>query len=266
MLLNGFILLLLLLVENTGCVATPDLQRSQLIDLTHAFDANTIVWPTEQDFRLIAEREGETADGYYYSSNRLELPEHGGTHIDAPIHFSRGAPTVDNVPLDRIISEAIRIDVSEPCARNRDYLISIEDLQEWERAHDRIPDRIIILFDTGFGSLWPARQSYLGTQLRGPEAVRELHFPGLHPEAAAWLVRERKVKAVGIDTASIDYGQSARFETHVALLSHHVPIFENLADLSVLPARGFTIVALPMKVAGGSGAPLRIIAVVPKNR
>ena len=261
-----FFFLLLFLLETTGCGATHDLKRSQFIDLTHAFDANTIVWPTEPDFRLIVEREGQTTDGYYYLSHRLEMPEHGGTHVDAPIHFAQGAQTLDHVPLDRLIGEAIRVDVSGRCARNRDYLISIDDFEEWEKAHGRIPEEIIVLLDTGFGKLWPGRRSYLGTELRGPEAVRQLHFPGLHPDAATWLVQERKVKAVGIDTASIDYGQSTRYESHVALLTHQVPTFENLADLSALPARGFAIVALPMKIAGGSGGPLRIIAVVPPTR
>jgi kynurenine formamidase len=93
--------------------------------------------------------------------------------------------------------------------------------------------------------------------------VRALHFPGLHPDAAAWLVRERQIKAIGIDTASIDYGQSTGFETHVTLLSQNVPVFENLDDLRDLPAQGFEVIALPMKIAGGTGGPLRIIAVLP---
>lgn len=100
----------------------------------------------------------------------------------------------------------------------------------------------------------------------GQEGVQALHFPGLHPEAAAWLVRERHVTAVGIDTASIDYGQSTAFETHVALLSHNVSVFENLANLDDLPDRGFDVIALPMKIKGGTGGPLRIIAVLPTSR
>jgi kynurenine formamidase len=132
-------------------------EQSRFIDLTHSFGADTIVWPTEQDFRLVLQQAGEAPGGYYYASNRLEMAE------------------------------------------------------QWETAHGRIPSRAIVLLDTGFAQSWPSRQQYLGTELRGPEAVRALHFPGLHPEAAAWLVRERQVKAVGIDTASIDYGQSSNF-------------------------------------------------------
>ena len=253
----------------TGGCASDQLNRftweqSRLVDLTHSFGMHTIVWPTEQDFRLIVQFAEDMPGGYYYASNRLEMPEHGGTHIDAPIHFARGRQTLDQLPLERLMGTGVRIDVSSQSARGRDYHITIKDLEQWEIAHGHIPDRAIVLLDTGFAQFWPSRQNYLGTELRGAEGVKALHFPGLHPDAAAWLVRERQVKAVGIDTASIDYGQSTKFETHVALLSHNVPIFENLADLHDLPEKGFDVIALPMKISGGTGGPLRVIAVVPK--
>jgi kynurenine formamidase len=189
------------------------------------------------------------------------MPEHGGTHIDAPIHFARGGQTLDQVPLGRLVGAGVRIDVTALCADDRDYRITIQDFERWEAAHGRIPDAAIVLLQTGFARHWPARLKYLGTELRGSEGVRALRFPGLHPEAAAWLIRDRRVKAVGIDTASIDYGRSTNFETHVALLSKNVPVFENLGDLSGVPVRGFDVIALPMKIAGGTGGPLRIIAI-----
>ena len=240
-------------------------EQSRLIDLTHAFGSDTIVWPTEQDFQLVVQQAGETQGGYYYASNRLEMAEHGGTHIDAPIHFAKGGQTLDQVPIERLVGAGVRIDVTAQCARDRDYLVTIQDFEQWETAHGRIPSRAIVLLDTGFAQSWPSRLRYMGTELRGPEGVRLLHFPGLHPDAAAWLVRERQVKAVGIDTASIDYGQSEKFETHVALLSQNVPVFENLSDLRDLPNRGFDVIALPMKIAGGTGGPLRVIAVLPPS-
>jgi len=240
-------------------------EQSRLIDLTHSFGADTIVWPTEQDFRLVLQQAGETPGGYYYASNRLELAEHGGTHIDAPVHFSKDGQTLDQVPIERLVGTGVRIDVTAQCGRDRDYLVTLQDFEQWEAAHGRIPTRAIVLVDTGFARFWPSRQQYLGTELRGPVGVRALHFPGLHPEAAAWLVRERQVKAVGIDTASIDYGQSTKFETHVALLSQNVPVFENLGDLRDLPDQGFDVIALPMKIAGGTGGPLRVIAVLPPS-
>lgn len=238
-------------------------EQSRIVDLTHSFGSETIVWPTERDFKLVVQHAEDTSGGYYYASNRVEMPEHGGTHIDAPIHFSRGKQTLDEISIEQMVGVAVRIDITEQCARDRDYLVSISNFQRWEAEHGRIPRGAIVLLNTGFARFWPDRKQYLGTDLRGEEGVRALHFPGLHPDAATWLMRERQVKAVGIDTVSIDYGQSTKFETHVALLSHNVPVFENLSNLHDLPARGFDVIALPMKIAGGTGGPLRIIAVVP---
>lgn len=259
------------LILSTGCVV--DRQHSpvnweqvRIVDLTHPFGADTIVWPTEQDFKLVVQHAEDTPGGYYYASNRIEMPEHGGTHIDAPVHFSRGKQTLDEIPIERMVGGAVRIDVQSQCARDRDYQVTIRDVEQWEATHGRILDHSIVLIDTGFSRFWKNRKEYLATELRGQEGVRALHFPGVHPEAAAWLVRERQVKTVGIDTASIDYGQSTKFETHIALLSQNVPVFENLANLSGLPSRGFEVIALPMKVSGGTGGPLRIIAVMPGPR
>ncbi len=103
----------------------------------------------------------------------------------------------------------------------------------------------------------------MGTDERGPEAVAKLHFPGLDPEAAGWLVASRTIKSIGLDTPSIDFGQSTHFESHQALFAAEIPAFENLANLERLPESGFGIIALPMKIAGGSGGPLRIVAIVP---
>jgi len=256
------------LLAGTGCTTEKSRldhlfrEQPRLIDLTHSFEADTIVWPTEQNFRLVLQQAGETAGGYYYASNRLEMAEHGGTHIDAPIHFSRDGQTLDQIPIEQLVGTGVRIDVAVQCASDRDYLVSIQDFERWEGANGKIPYRSIVLIDTGFARYWPSRQLYLGTEMRGPEGVRALHFPGLHPDAAAWLVRERQIKAVGIDTASIDHGQSTTFATHVALLSQNVPVFENLSDLHSLPKQGFDVIALPMKIAGGTGGPLRVIAVL----
>lgn len=266
-LLGWFVVVCLL--AGTGCTTGRSgsdrlvWEQSRFIDLTHSFEENTIVWPTEQDFRLVVQQEGETPGGYYYASNRLEMAEHGGTHIDAPIHFAKGGQTLDQISIEHLVGAGVRIDVTGQCVSDRDYLVTIQDFERWEAAHGLIPTRAIVLVDTGFARYWPSRQQYLGTEMRGPEGVRALHFPGLHPDAAAWLVRERQVKAVGIDTASIDYGRSTKFETHVALLSQNVPVFENLSNLRNLPDQGFDVIALPMKIAHGTGGPLRIIAVMP---
>jgi kynurenine formamidase len=266
--LVGVLIVIMYLIATVGCSSVSPQrnlfvwEQSRIVDLTHSFGSDTIVWPTEQDFRLIVQHAEDTPGGYYYASNRLEMSEHGGTHIDAPIHFSRGKQTLDQIPLEHMIGTGVRIDITEQCARDRNYRVAISDFERWEAVHGRIQDQAIVLLHTGYARFWPVRKDYMGTDLRGQEGVRELHFPGLHPEAAAWLVHERRVKAVGIDTASIDFGQSTQFETHVMLLSQNVPVFENLSNLHDLPPRDFDVIALPMKIAGGTGGPLRIIAVV----
>jgi len=231
-----------------------------IVDLTHAFDADTIYWPTAGGFVLEAVAHGVTDKGYFYAANRFCAAEHGGTHLDAPIHFFEGGSTADAIPIEQLIGVGVRVDVSGKCAKDRDYRIGVEDLTAWEGQHGRIPAGAIVLLQTGWADRWGDRTAYLGTSRTGPEAVAELHFPGLHRDAARWLVRERTVKAVGLDTPSIDYGQSTLFESHVILFEANVPAFENVASLARLPAKDFVVAAFPMKIRGGTGGPLRIVA------
>jgi kynurenine formamidase len=240
------------------------LDEADLLDLTHAFDERTIYWPTEPGFQLQVGTAGMTPKGYFYAANRFSSAEHGGTHLDAPIHFYKDRRTVDQIPLRQLMGEAVVIDVADQCAVDPDYQIGIADLRRWEENHRRQLADVIVLLRTGFGRRWQNRKEYLGTDETGPAAVANLHFPGLAPEAAQWLVENRLIKAIGIDTASIDYGQSKQFGSHVKLFEHEVPAMENVANLEELPDEGFTVIALPMKIAGGTGAPLRIIATVPK--
>ena len=234
----------------------------QLVDLSHAYDANAIFWPTADPFRLDKVADGVTSGGYYYAANNFFTSEHGGTHIDAPVHFAQGHQTVDQIPLDRLVGEAVVVDVTKSADADADYQISVADFQRAERD-GAIPAGAIVLIRTGFSTRWPDAVRYLGTAARGEAAVAQLHFPGLDPEAAKWLIAERRIKAIGIDTASIDRGQSTLFESHRLLYERDIPAFENLTSLERLPERGAFIVALPMKIRGGSGAPLRAIAVVP---
>jgi len=239
-----------------------DWKAEQIVDLTHPYDEQTIYWPTEEGFVLKKEFEGITDKGYFYAANLFCSPEHGGTHLDAPFHFAEGKETVDRIPLERLMGSAILVDVSDAAAKDRDYQVSIRDFENWEKTNGKIPEGTIVILRSGFSRFWPDRKKYLGTEGRGPEAVKQLHFPGIHPRAAEWLGKQRKIKSLGIDTASIDHGPSTHFETHRALFSENIPAFENLANLERLPNKGFTILALPMKIKGGSGAPLRIIAIL----
>ena len=242
------------------------LAGSRLIDLSHVFDSQTVYWPTAEPFKLETDFAGDTDKGYFYSAYRYSAAEHGGTHIDAPVHFARGHHTVDEIPLTQLVGDAIVIDVAKQCERDRDYRVGITDFQQWERSNGRIPTGTIVFLRTGFGKFYPDRKRYLGTDARGADAVKDLHFPGLHPDAARWLTEKRSIKAIGLDTASIDYGQSTLYESHRTLFSHDIPAFENVANLDKLPTRGFSVIALPMKIKNGSGGPLRIIAVVPPKR
>ncbi|WP_282122756.1 cyclase family protein [Algibacter mikhailovii] len=235
----------------------------KIVDLTHEFSDETVYWVTAKEFEMEVVADGETDMGFYYAANNFTTAEHGGTHIDAPIHFAKGKQYVNEIPLENLMGSAVKIDVSEKALINPDYLVSIEDFTYWEKTNGmQIPDGSIVLLETGFSKYYPDKKTYLGTDQRGPEAVKLLHFPGLSPEAAQWLVDQRDIKSIGLDTPSIDYGQSQYFKSHVILLSKNIPAFENLTNLSELPSKGFDVVALPMKIKEGSGAPLRIIALV----
>jgi len=232
------------------------------VDLTYSFSEETIYWPTADGFRLEEESYGMTPGGWFYSAYKYSASEHGGTHFDAHIHFAEGRHTSEEVPLDRLVGPAAVVDVSERAGP--DYQVTVEDLTEWESRHGPIPPGTILLLRTGWGERWPDPVRFLGTDRKGPEAVPELHFPGLSPEAAQWLVENREIDAIGIDTPSIDFGQSATFETHRILYGENMPGFENVAHLEELPEWGAYLVALPMKIQGGSGGPLRVVAFIPE--
>jgi len=241
------------------------LGKGKWIDLTYPFSSQTLYWPAyNSSFKLDTIFNGTTASGYFYSAYTYSAPEHGGTHLDAPVHFAAGKQPVDEIPFENLNGPAVLVDVSAQVKNNPDYLISIDDLQKWEKEYGQIPNGDIIIFRTGFGSYYPDASKYFGTSEKGPQAVEKLHFPGIAPEMARWLVSNRHIRAVGLDTPSIDYGQSKNFETHQVFLGENIPAFENLANLDKLPATGLYIFAMPMKIKGGSGAPLRIMAWVRK--
>ncbi len=239
-----------------------DLAESKLVDLSHSFNSRTIYWPTAQKFKLTEVADGETEGGWHYSAYNFEGAEHGGTHLDAPIHFSAGGNTADKVPLRKVVGPAVTVDVRAKANADADYLVSVQDLEAFEAANGQIARDTIVLLRTGWSSRWPDARRYLGTAERGDAAVPKLHFPGLSVEAAEWLVKQRRIRAVGIDTASIDRGQSTDFRAHRVLSAAQVPVFENVTNLNRVPAEGFHVIALPMKIEGGSGGPLRTIAII----
>jgi kynurenine formamidase len=237
------------------------LDESKLVDLTYTFDERTVYWPTEDGFQLEEGPHGLTPQGYFYAANRFSTAEHGGTHMDAPIHFAEGRLTADQVPLAALVGPAVVVDVSKAAADDRDYRLRVEDLERWEAKYGRIPDGAIVLLRSGWGRYWPDKLSYIGTDQKGD--VANLHFPGFSKEAAEWLIAQRTIDAIGVDTPSIDHGPSKDFIVHQIVNGANKPAFENVANLDHLPEHGATVIALPMKIGDGSGAPARIIAVLP---
>jgi len=233
------------------------------LDLSYAFSSETIYWPTAESFKIDTVSFGETPAGFFYAANNFRAAEHGGTHLDAPIHFSAGKQSVDEIPIQNLSGPIIRIDVSSRALKDRDYLVSLEDFEAWEQANGPVPAGSMVLLYTGYGQFWPDAEAYMGTSARGPDALPDLHFPGLHPDAASWLVQSRPIKGIGIDTPSIDYGQSNLYESHRHLAAANILIFENVADLDRVPTTGAWLVAAPMKIKGGSGGPARLLAFVP---
>jgi len=242
----------------SGCVSVPP---ATILDLTHPFDEQTIYWPQNKRFQWEKTDWGVTPGGYWYSAAMFSAAEHGGTHLDAPIHFGQGRQTVDQIPVGRLTGPAVVLDLREPCRANPDYELTVDDLRAWETVHGRMPEGAIVLMLTGWGSRWPDAKRYLGTETPGD--ARTLHFPGVSREAAEFLVTQRAVHGVGIDTASIDPGRSPDFPAHRIFNGADVYALENIAALEQVPARGATIIALPMKIKGGTGGPVRIIALLP---
>lgn len=242
--------------------AQSDLLSNKLVDLTHSLNAQTLYWPTSPStFKLERLFYGRTPGGWFYAANSFSAPEHGGTHLDAPIHFAEGRNTSDKIPLDQLIGRAVVIDISVKAAANADYRLTRDDVLAFEKRHGRIRGGTIVLLRTDWSKRWPDRKRYLGDDTSGE--VSRLHFPSFSEGAARLLVADRRVKALGVDVASIDYGQSKDFIVHRVAAERNVPGLENLTNLDQLPATGASIIALPIKIEGGSGGPVRVIALIP---
>jgi kynurenine formamidase len=255
--------LLLLSIPAVVSAQTIDLSRSRMVDLTHAYNAQTIYWPNAPStFKLDKLAYGKTEGGYFYSSFGFSSPEHGGTHLDAPIHFNEKGRTADQIPLSQLIGPAVVIDVSAKAKANADYRLTAADVRDFEKTHGTIKPGTIVLVRTDWSKRWPNKKTYLGDDT--PGRTTHLHFPSFGVDAAKLLVDERKVGAVGLDTPSIDYGPSTDFMVHRVVYGANIPGFENLTSLDQLPPTGAIVIALPMKIEGGSGGPLRAVALIPR--
>lgn len=237
-----------------------DLTGRKMVDLTHEYGPRTLYWPTSPTkFQHEKLAYGPTPGGWFYAAYSLCTPEHGGTHLDAPVHFGEGKWAADQIPLDRLIAPAAIIDVTSAAAKDRDYRLTRADVERFEKQHGRIAAGTIVLMRTGWSRHWPDAKAYLGDDTPG-DASR-LSFPGYGEEAGRLLVEGRQVAGLGVDTASIDYGRSQDYVVHRIAAARNVFNLENLTNLDRLPARGATVIALPMKIENGSGGPLRAVAI-----
>lgn len=257
---------LAILAGAAGCSTSrraPDLASAPLVDLTHRYDDDTLYWPTSPGrFELKVLHRGATEGGYWYEANSICTPEHGGTHLDAPVHFAKDMWSVDEIPVEQLVGPAVVIDVRAQALTNADYALTVEDLKRFEAEHGRIPTGAIVALDTGYAAHWPNRRRYLGDDTPGDAS--QLHFPSFGADAVRWLIEERNIRALGVDTASIDPGASVDFPVHRIAGAANVVGLENLTNLDRLPPIGAWIVALPMKIAEGSGAPVRVVAFLPR--
>ncbi len=233
----------------------------QVVDLTHPLDDRSPYWPegvSESPFHATVVA---TIDLQGRFARSLTLPEHFGTHLDAPAHFDAKGLTVDRIPPSRLLSEVIVVDVSRAVQSDPDYRVTVADLESWEKAHGAAPRGAIVFFRTGWGARWPSQKDYMNQDAQGV-----LHFPGLSLEAARYLLEHAHPVAIGIDTASIDYGPSKSFEAHHVTMSAGLYHLENVANLDQLPPRGAYVIALPLMLRDGSGSPTRVVALVPSER
>lgn len=238
--------------------------KGKLLDMTYPFDESSIYWPTAKSFELKKVSWGISEGGWWYASNEFSASEHGGTHADAPIHFAQKGRTIERIPLEEWIGPAVKIDVTDICEKNRDYLLSVEDIKKWEKKYGKISVGAWVIMYTGIDTkYYPDKKKVLGTDKTGEEAIPELSFPGFSPESIEYLLKERDITGIAIDTPSIDCGRSKDFEVHQILFAADKLALENIANLDKLPPSGAILYVIPMLIKEGTGAPARVFAILP---
>jgi kynurenine formamidase len=238
-----------------AAAVTPRAQPApRVLDLGHPLSASDPSWEGTPGFQRTPTA---TFDKDGYAAARITVDEHFGTHLDAPAHFSKTGWTVEQIPVERLYRPGVCIDVAVKAARDADYRVSVADIKTFESAAGAIPAGAVVFIATGWDRFWPDRARYMN------ERGGVKHFPGLTPEAVAYLAKDRHVAGIGIDTPSIDYGPSTTFEAHRVSMPLNVYHIENAAHLTSLPRQGFTVVVAPVLIRGGSGAPARVLAILP---
>ncbi len=232
--------------------------KLKIVDLGWPLNDKNPYWPAEdyEPFRLktiaTIEKNGVLSKAFF-------CPEHLGTHLDAPNHFEKNQRAVDQIEAPRLFAHGVVIDIAPQSSGDADYRLTRGDVAEWEKVHGRVPDGAVVLLSTGWARQWNNYPRYKNQDVEG-----KMHFPGYSAEAAKFLVDERNVKGLGIDTLSIDYGLSKDFAVHHVVNGAGRYGLENVAHLDELPPRGFYVVVAPIKIETGSGGPTRLFAIMKK--
>lgn len=236
--------------------AVEALRGARVLDLTHRLTPEFPLYPV-YDPTQVADKFTCDRDGFFVRS--WSFDEHCGTHVDAPAHFSSEAPTVDLIRPEDLVLPLALVDIRERVAGNHDAMVLPDDVRDWERRHGPLPERCALLALTGWGKRVADAAAYLNADSAGV-----MHAPGFSPETTDFLRAERPgVRAIGLDTASLDIGASTAFEAHVSWLPSGRYGIENLARLEEVPPAGALLVAGAPTFAGGSGGPSRVLALVP---
>lgn len=229
---------------------------SAIIDLTHALNDKVPNWEGAEESPFKARQLGDIMrDGYF--SRAISLPEHFGTHIDAPAHFSASGWTVDQIPPERLVGPLVLLNAIAKCKSNADYQITMQDVAAWEQAHGEIPPGAIVMANTGWAARWGSMKAYRNADAHGVK-----HYPGYGPETVRFLAESRKIYGIGIDTMGVDYGASEDHPNHQYTSAHNIYHLENVAEMSRAPASGAILLAAPAKLEGGSGGPVRIFVLL----
>ena len=231
--------------------------RLKAVDLTYALDEQSPFWPEGSPASPFHATTAATYEKDGYFARSLQLPEHIGTHMDAPLHFDPKGKSLDQIPVSNLILGVVVVDVRAAVKSNPDYRLTVQDLQNWEKAHGPFPQGGAVVLLTGWGARWPSQARYMNLDAKGV-----MHFPGFSLDAAHYLLEHAHPKVLGLDTASIDYGPSEHFEVHQVTMHAGLYHLENLAHLEQLPATGAVLIALPIKLRGGSGGPTRVVALI----
>jgi len=227
-----------------------------VIDLTHTLDDRSPNWEGTARSPFQAKISGNLEhDGYY--GRTFTTDEHYGTHLDAPAHFARGMWTVEQIPPERLVRPLVVLNVRDKASQNPDYEVSVEDIATWENQHGEIPSGAVVMAYTGWEGYWSSHKQFRNLQDDGL-----LHFPGFSLEAAKFLVKTRRVVGLGIDTMSVDKGATTTYPVHKFTSQESVYHLENVAGLALAPPSGATVVVAPLKLGDGSGAPVRLLALV----